>query len=186
MKKALFLFVFGLFVCAASVSAQPRPIGKKTEQKTEQNSTPKTPAPASFAAKYEGGMFGFDKKEKGTLKFDDTNRRIIFIGQNQKEMFSIPYKSMLVIYPQSKSVRSTTGTVVSVIPLPGAVLAGLIREKRRYLVVHFDDPDIDAKGVVNFKLDNKELLNAVIDALGEKAELTRRGAAYYRPKKDSK
>ncbi len=100
-------------------------------------------------------------------------------------MFSIPYKSMLVVYPQSRSVRSTTGTVVSAIPLPGAGLAGLIREKRRYLVINYDDPDVDAKGVVNFKLGNKELLNAVINTLGKKAELTQRGGAYYRPKEKS-
>ncbi len=185
MKKLMFLtfLMLSFFILA---DAQPRPMGKKTEEKLAQNSTPKTPVPASFVAKYEGGMFGFDKKETGTLKFDDINQRIIFSGKDQKEMFSIPYKSMLIIYPQSKSVRSTTGTVVSAIPLPGAVLAGLIREKRRYLVINFDDPDVDAKGIVNFKLDNKELLGAVITALGEKAELTKRGDAYYRPKKDSK
>lgn len=181
MRKLFYLFVFGLFVCAASVSAQVRPM-EKSEAKSETKTVQKTPAPASFTAKYEGGMFGFDKKETGTLKFDDINERMVFFGKDQKEMFSIPYKSMLIIYSQSKSVRSTTGTVISAIPLPGAGLAGLIRKKRRYLVINFDDPDVNARGLVNFKLDNKELLNSVIDTLGKKAEMSPRGDAYYRPK----
>ncbi len=184
MKKTMFLS-FLVFSFSVLANAQTRPAEKKTEPKSEQTSMPKTSAPASFQAKYEGGMFGFDKRETGTLKFDDINERLVFFGKSQKEMFSIPYKSMLVVYPQSRSVRSTTGTVVSAIPLPGAGLAGLIREKRRYLVINYDDPDVDAKGVVNFKLGNKELLNAVINTLGKKAELTQRGGAYYRPKEKS-
>jgi hypothetical protein len=182
MRKIIFLCL-ALLTFSIAAFAQPRPIEKKAELKTEQNNVPRTPAPSSFTAKYEGGMYGFSKKETGTLKFDDMNERIVFYGKNQKEMFAIPYKSMLVIYPQSRSVRSTTGTVVSAIPLPGAGLAGLLRSKRRYLVVNYDDPDVDAKGLVNFKLENKDLLESVIQTLGAKAELTRRGDAFYRPKK---
>lgn len=181
MRKLLYLFVFGLFVCAASVSAQVRPM-EKGEAGSATKAVQKTPAPSLFQAKYEGGMFGFDKKETGTLKFDDINERIVFFGKDQKEKFSIPYKSMLLIYPQSKSVRSTTGTVIQNLPLPGNVLGGLIREKRRYLVVNFDDPDVNAKGLVNFKLASKELLDSVVDTLGKKAEMSPRGDAYYRPK----
>ena len=128
-------------------------------------------------------MFGFNKKEEGTLKFDDENERLVFYGEDQKEKFHIPYKSVLVIYPQSKSVTSTTGNVVRHIPLPGAGLAGLIKEKRRYLVLHFDDPDVEAaKGVLNFKLEDKVLLDSVIQSLAGKAKLTQRGDAYYRPR----
>ncbi len=184
MRKVFYLFVFGLFICAANVSAQPRPMDK-TPAKTENESAPKTPAPTSFSAKYEGGIFGFDKKETGMLKFDDINERLVFMGKDQKEKFSIPYKSMLVVYPQSKSVRSTTGTVISAIPLPGAGLASLIRGKNRYLVINYDDPDVSARGIANFKLDNKALLASVIETLGEKAEMKSRGEAFYRPK-DSK
>ncbi len=117
------------------------------------------------------------------LKFDDDNQRLVFFGKDQKEKFSIPYKSVQVIYPQSRSVTSTTGQVVRNIPLPGAFLDTLIKEKRRYLVLHFDDPDVEARGLVNFKLDNKELLDSVLQSLAGKANLTQRGDAYYRPKK---
>jgi hypothetical protein len=118
----------------------------------------------------------------GTLKFDDTNSRLVFYGEDQKELFGIPYDAFTVIYPQSKAVTSTTGNVVKWIPLPGAGLAGFIKEKRRYLIIQFDDPDIDAKGTINFKVENKAMLDAVLLALADKAGLQQRGDAYYKPK----
>ena len=178
MKKLLFTLILSLFTCLSFVSAQPRPA-----EKTDTKSAVKTAAPTSFAAKYEGGMFGFTEKITGTLKFDDANERLVFFSKEGKEQFAMPYETLLLIHPQSRSVRSTTGTVVSAIPLPGAGLAGLIRAKRRYLIVHFNDPEVEARGVVNFKLDNKDLLESVIQTLGEKAKLTQRGDAFYRPKK---
>lgn len=177
MKKILLLAGF-LTMLSIGALAQPRPMEQK-----KPTQTPKTQAPASFEAKYEGGMFGYSSKETGTLKFDDFNSRLVFYGKDKIEKFSIPYGAMLVIYPQSQSVQSTTGAVASHIPLPGAGLLGFLREKRRYLVVQFDDPDVDAKGLINFKLANKELLDAVLSTLGEKAKLEQRGDAYYRPKK---
>ncbi len=159
----------------ATAFAQITPVEKAAEQKVVKL------APASVQAKYEGGMFGFGDHEKGTLKFDDTNERLVFFGKDQKEKFSIPYKSMLAIYPQSNSVRSNTGTVVSAVPYAG-IFGQFIKKKRRYLIVNFDDPDVNARGSVNFKIDDKVLLDSVIDTLGEKAKLTQRGDAYYRPK----
>jgi hypothetical protein len=58
-----------------------------------------------------------------------------------------------------------------------------MRKQNRYLVVQFDDPDADARGMINFRLDNKALLNQVIQTLGQKAKLTQRGDAYYRPRR---
>ncbi len=89
---------------------------------------------------------------------------------------------MLSVYTGTKSVRSGAGTAVSVIPLPGAGLAGLIREKRRYLVNHFSDADVEARGVANFKIENEQMRVAVIHTLGAKAKLTQRGDAYVRPR----
>lgn len=174
MKKILLAAIFVLSVSLLGF-AQPRPIDKSANPNTK-------PAPASFSAKYEGGLFGFNDKTEGTLKFDDENGRLVFFGKTQKEMFSIPFESLIVIYPNSDSVTSTTGNVVSHIPLPGAGLASLIKEKRRYLVLQFDDPDADVKGLVNFKLENKEILDSVIQSLGTKAKMTQRGDAYYRPR----
>lgn len=182
MKKLLSLLILTLLTGIVAVSTQPRPVDKNQPAKTVPSVSAARQTPTSFPVKYEGGMFGHEKKEEGTFKFDDMNERIAFYGKDGKEKFAIPYAAMLVVSAQSKSVRSATATAVSVIPLPGAGLAGLIREKRRYLAINYDDPDVDVKGVVNFKLANKELLASVIQTLGEKAKLLQRGEAYYRPK----
>ena len=177
MKSILYVAVFtAAFVIGGS--GQPRPV----ESRSAAPSATKVYAPAAVAVQYEGGMFGFNQKEKGQLKFDDTNERVVFFGDDGKEKFSIPYDAMVVIYPQSKSVTSTTGNVVSHIPLPGAGLAGFIKEKRRYLIMQIRDPDADVSGTVNFKLDSKELLDAVIAAIAAKARLEQRGDAYYKPR----
>jgi hypothetical protein len=176
MRKTLILLSLAFFVFTFNAGAQPRPIEAKPTPKAEIK-----PAPPSFTAKYEGGMFGYSKKEEGTLKFDDINERLVFFGADQKEKFAIPYDAMLVIYPQSQSVRSTAGTVVSVIG--GGPLGNLIREKRRYLIVHYQDVDVDAKGAVNFKIEDKDLLDSVLATLADKAEMSQRGDAYYKKRK---
>jgi hypothetical protein len=164
-----------VFLLALAAYAQPRPVDKTAVKAA--------PAPATFEAKYEGGLFGFSKKEEGTLKFDDENQRMVFLGKDGKERFGIPYKSLIVISPQSRSVTSNTGHIVGAVPVIGAgILGGFIKEKRRYMVIQFNDPDADASGTTSFKVDNKELLDSVIQTLGEKAKLTQRGDAYYRPR----
>ena len=174
MKQILLIAV--VLVFGGLTFAQPRPIETTKSANV-------AAAPGSFEAKYEGGMFGFSKKEMGTLTFDDDNARLVFFGQDQKEKFQIPYRSVHIIYPQSKSVTSTTGNVVKMVPLPGASLAGFLKEKRQYLIVHFDDPDIEAaEGVVGFKIESKELLDSVLVSLAGKAKLAQRGEAYYRKK----
>jgi hypothetical protein len=160
----------------SAVAFAQRPVGDDDSQKA------RVTAPASFEAKYEGGMFGYNQKETGSLKFDDTNTRIVFFGKDEKEKFSVPYNAMLVVYPNSESVTSTTGNVIKYIPLPGAGLASLLKEKRRYLVIQFDDPDVDVRGTISFRVEDKETLDVVVPALGDKAKLTQRGDAYYRPR----
>jgi hypothetical protein len=181
MKTLIFAFIFA--ICAFPVvSAQPRPIEKPTPVAAA--AVPIRPAPESFAARYEGGMIGFGKKETGTLKFDDLNERMVFFGADRQEKFALPYKSLLAIFPNEKKVTSTTGEVVGAVV--GSMLGDLIKEKRRYLVLQYDDPDVDAKGLANFKLETKELLDSVMKTLGEKAEMKQRGDAYYRPRPATK
>jgi hypothetical protein len=127
-------------------------------------------------------MFGYSKKETGTLKFDDANSRLVFFGKDQKEWFGIPYDALQVIYPHSQSVTATKGNVISAIPLPGSFLGGFIKKKRRYLVAQFADQDIEnARGTVSFKVEDQELLDSVLWTLSEKAKLKQRGDAYYKP-----
>jgi hypothetical protein len=140
----------------------------------------KLPTMTSVEVKYEGGLFGYSTKEKGMLKFDDDNERLIFFGKDQKEKFSIPYKSMIVVFPSSQTSSSTAGQVVGAIPLPGTSLARLISKTSRYLVIQFEDSDSDARGVTNFKIGKKEILAETIEAIGYKAKMKARGDAYYR------
>ena len=184
MKKlAAFALLFcGLFT--ASAFAQPRPADKSATSTTTPTTTKPNPAPQTISAKYQGGIFGYQQKMNGTLNFDDRNERLIFKNKDNKEIISIPYKSLLVIYPDTKSARSTTGTVISSVPTPYGVgvLGNFLKSKSRFLVIQFDDPDSDVKGLTSFKVDSKELLQSVIVSLGEKAKLKQRGDAYYRPR----
>jgi hypothetical protein len=172
MKKLLFI-TLALCFPAGIVYAQPRPVDR----------TPMvTNTPDSYAARYEGGIFGASGKQKGTLKFDDANLRLIFNREDGKEMFSIPYEALIVIYPDSKESVPQSGKVISHLPLPGAGLASLMNKSTKYANMTFDDPDIEVKGTASFRFDNKDNLLKFIDKLGAKAKMKQRGDAYYRPK----
>lgn len=154
------------------------------EQKPTTTSTgvsvPKPPpAPASVPAKYEGGVVGYAKAD-GTINFDDANRRLLFRDKKGKEMFSVGYDVVNAAWADSKSQRSTAGTVVShTVPFGG--LAGMfMKSKTRYLILQYRDPDTGATGAASFKLGSKELLASVLHTFGEKAGLTQRGDAYVR------
>lgn len=184
MKRILFLSSAIIFAFSVNAFAQPRPAEKKSP---ETKPVVQKAAPAAVEAKYQGGMFGYSEKEKGTLKFDDANERLIFFGKDGKEKFSIPYKAFLVVYPSSRKVQSGTGRAVSVIPVPGAGIGGMfMKKKKNYLIIQFRDPDADVRGTTSFLLDTDELLKSVVQTLGEKAKLTRRGDAYYRPSEPGK
>lgn len=174
MKK-LFILTLSLFFVATVAHAQPRPVEKST---TVPANTPDT-----FDARYEGGLFGTTSKEKGTLRFDDANERLVFSRKNEQgEMFSIPYDSLVVIYPDSKESVPQSSKVIQALPLPGAGLAGLRSKSTKYVNMSFDDPDIEAKGTASFRFDKKEMLIAFIAKLGQKANMVQRGDAYYRRK----
>lgn len=174
--KFLFCLLLLSLLFAVCINAQPRPI-----EKSQLPASPTRVYPESFAVKYQGGLFGYADTETGTLKLDDTNQRIVFLGKEGKEKFGIPYGSLLIVQPERKVTTATTGKVISAIPLPGAGAAGLIKEKKRYLLLHFDDPDVDAKGTASFKVEEKETLELLIEAIGVKAKLTPRGDSYFRP-----
>ncbi|HEX3101441.1 MAG TPA: hypothetical protein VHQ01_06615 [Pyrinomonadaceae bacterium] len=176
MKSIFFVVLFALCFSVA-VIAQPRPVEKSAKSEVKA-----PPAPASFEAKYEGGMIGYSGKIEGFLKFDDANQRLIFLGKDEKEIFGIPYDALLALYPQSQSVTTTTGNVISHIPIAGAGLGGFIKEKRRYMIIQYDDPDVNVRGTANFRIENKELLDSAIQTLADKAEMKQRGDAFYKPR----
>jgi hypothetical protein len=195
MKKTIFILAlssaFALNAAAQGVRDPKTTVqtDNKTAQATGQtgNQTgmnlPKPkPAPATFAAKYSGGLFGYSKKLDGTLNFDENNKRLVFRNKENKELFALPYKSFLVVSPSSKSVTPTAARVAGAVPILGAGLANFIKTKNRYLIVQFADPDSDVQGTASFKLSDKELLQSVIYSLGEKAEMKQRGDSFYRPR----
>ena len=101
--KFNYFATIAILALSAFVSAQPRAVDKSS------NPADVKPAPASFNAKYEGGVFGFEKKEEGVLRFDDANERLVFFGEDKKEKFGIPYDAFLIVSTSEKSVTSTTG-----------------------------------------------------------------------------
>lgn len=176
MKSIFFVVLFALCFSAA-IRAQPKPV--------ERTPLPIADTPDSYEAKYEGGLFGASLKEKGSLKFDDPNERVVFYRADGKEMFAIPYQALQTLFPDSKDGVSKSGKVISALPLPGAGLAGLINKNTKYANLTFDDPEIEAKGTAVFMFDDREHLMMFIDKLGAKAKMRQRGDAYYRPRTSS-
>src|SRR5712691_5989181 len=84
-------------ITAGAASAQrPRTVPQdKTEVTTN---VPPPPAPQTFNAKYEGGVFGYNKKMEGTLTFDDANQRLVFKNDKQKEILFITYNALTGAY----------------------------------------------------------------------------------------
>jgi len=146
--------------------------------------TAAAPAPQSVKAKYEGGVFGFNKAQTGTLSFDDASSRLVFRDKTGKEYISIPYRSIAAAHADTRSRRPTAASVIggaSLYTLP----ALFIRKKYRYLTMQFNDPDTQVQGVTSFKLDNKEILTSLLKAVAQKADLTPRGEAYVRATKNT-
>jgi hypothetical protein len=186
MKLSAVLILIGALAIGAYGQ---RPRTMEPEKADPAQPAPATPnAPQTFKAKYEGGIIGYTKKQDGTLTFDDTNRRLLFRDKLNKELLFIPYDAVLAAYPDTKSLRPTAATVVSSIPVPYGlnIPAAFIRKKYRYLTLHFDDPDTNVSGLTSFKVENKELLTSVLNALASKADLTQRGEGYIRKKNTAK
>ncbi|HEV2881925.1 MAG TPA: hypothetical protein VGX24_11660 [Pyrinomonadaceae bacterium] len=166
---------------ASSAAAQrSRTVSDPSDARKPATTTTTTaPAPQSVKVKYEGGIFGYNKKQTGTLNFDDESSRLVFRDKAQKEYLSIPYKSIAAAYADTQSRRPKAASVIgsaSLYTLP----ALLFKKKYRYLTMQFNDPDTQVQGVTSFKVDGKDLLASVLEAVARKAELTPRGEAYVR------
>ena len=58
----------------------------------------------------------------------------------------------------------------------------MIKKKKNYMIIQFEDPEVGAKGNLNFLLDTEEMTTAAINSLGQRAEMKPRGDAYIRSK----
>jgi hypothetical protein len=136
-------------VTAASGSAQ-RPRAIDTSGPADASKATPATAPQTMTAKYEGGIFGYNKTMEGTLSFDDTNQRLLF-RKDQKELFFIPYNAVNSAFADTQKRRPAAASVAQNIPYLGWPL-GLIKTKVRYLTLQYSDPDTRVSGVTSFKL----------------------------------
>src|SRR2546426_7387466 len=138
-------------------------------------------APQTVKAKYEGGVFGYNKKQEGTLSFDDANNRLVFRNDQQHEVLSIPYHSISQEFADTQSRRPKSATILGSVPMIyGPNPIGFIKTKNQYVTVQFYDPDSHAGGVTSFRVENKAICASVVSTLAEKAGLVQRGEIFVR------
>ena len=179
MRVISTLVLLGLLATAAFAQ---RPRSMEPDPAAKPQST--TPAPKSMKAKYEGGVFGYNKTMEGTLSFDDNNNRLLFKDKKPPKEISIPYESITSAFADTQKRRPAAASVARHIPLYG-IPAGFIKTKVRYLTLQYSDPDTKVEGTTSFRLDNKELLESVLVALADKAGMTRRGDIYIKKRSDT-
>jgi len=176
--------VIALVFCVAGIALAQRPRSTTTQDVTENSTTVPGPpaAPASVKAKYEGGVFGYNKKMDGTLNFDDVSNRFVFKDKTGKEILFIPYQSLTGAFGDTHKVQPGAATVAQNVPSIYALPARFIKTKVQYLTLQYSDPDSKVSGATSFKLDNKDILDSVLFTLANKSGLTRRGEVFVRKK----
>jgi len=176
MKLLAAVFLSGALL--TSIFAQrPRTMDPETSSKPAP-----PPAPKSFKAKYEGGVFGYNKTMEGTLSFDDANNRLIFKDKKSPKEIFIPYEAMTSVFADTQKRQPSAATVASQVPLIYSFPARFIKTKVQYLTLQYNDPDSKMTGITSFKLENKELLASVVTTIAAKANMTQRGDIYVKKK----
>jgi hypothetical protein len=170
-----------IMIACAALAQRPRAMTQDTAEPSTNMPPPPPAAPQTVTAKYEGGVFGYNKKMDGTLSFDDANQRLVFRDDKQKEILFVPYNALTGAYGDTHAVQPAAATVASHIPYVG-LPATLIKTKVRYLTLQYSDPDSNVNGVTSFRLENKDILDSVLNTLAGKAGLSRRGDVFVRKK----
>jgi len=178
MRTVLTLLLVGLMFSGV-VAQRPRSI--EPEEKTPAP----PPAPKSVKAKYEGGVFGYNKTMEGTLTFDDENERIVFKDKKPPKEIHIPYNAIASAFADTQKRRPAAASVASAVPVIFTLPARFIKTKVRYLTIQYSDPDTKVNGITSFRLENKEILASVVATLAEKAEMTKRGDIYVKKRDDT-
>lgn len=201
-SKSLSLLLLAAAVSPGAVFAQrtrqmgdaPKTVPPPQQQQTEQGPSdgqgkPKVMAPAPPAppkvvpAKYMGGFAGYRKKQEGMLTFDDRNQRLVFRDKNEKEVISISYDAVMVAFADSETRRLMGNGTQSVVLGAGGILALpslLFKKKFEYLTIQFEDPESYLKGVTQFKLKDKDIIDSMAYALAQRAGLVQQGQVYTR------
>ncbi len=172
-----------LFIAGISNPAVAQRPPAVTSQRPVESTARVPTASSTVKAKYEGGVLGYPQKREGTLNFDDANERLVFRDKQGAELFAIPYEAINAAYADTQS-RRPTGAVIAANSVPyGLGLPALfIKNKYRYLALHYRDTEARIVGTTSFKIDNKALLESTLNTLGTKANMTRRGEIFIRPR----
>jgi hypothetical protein len=169
-----------VMIAGTALAQRPRTMNQDKAEPTT-NVPPPPPAPPTVNAKYEGGVFGHNKKMEGTLNFDEANQRLVFRDAQHREIVSIPYNALTGAYGDTHAVRPSAATVASNIPYIG-LPASLIKTKVRYLTLQYSDPDSKVAGVTSFRLENKDILDSVLNTVAGKAGMIKRGDVFVKKK----
>ena len=177
MRFVLTLLLLGLMFTGA-YAQRPRTM------EPEEKAPAPPPAPTTVKAKYEGGVFGYNKTMEGTLTFDDDNERLLFKDKKTTKQIPIPYNAITSAFADSKKVQPAAASAASQVPIIFTYPAKFIKTKVRYLTIQYSDPDSKVSGITSFKIDNKELLESVVVTLAQKAGMTLRGDIYVKKRED--
>ena len=180
MKIISALLLLGVLLTGA-YAQRPRSMDPQPAAKPAPAVKP-APAPKTVNAKYEGGVFGYNKTMEGTLTFDDANNRLIFKDKKPPKEISIPYEAITSAFADSKKVQPAAATVAQNVPSIYSLPARFIKHKVRYLTLQFSDPDSKISGITSFKISDKDLLESVLVTLAEKTNMTLRGDVYVKKK----
>ena len=175
-----------LVLAAASLTVQaqrPRSVNDSSGT-TASTAAPPPTAPQTITVKYEGGVFGYNKKMDGTINFDDANNQLVFRNKEQREVFTIPYNSIASAFADTKSKRPIAADIASRASIFG-LPALLIKKKFRYLTLQYNDADTRINGTTSFKMENADILNSALYTLAQKANLKQRGDVYVKQRKDN-
>lgn len=186
-----------LLMLAAGLAFGQRPraatAAEESSKPQEEMSAAKTqpkpaPAPKIAKAKYMGGYFGLRQKQEGTITFDDRNRRMVFRDKEEREVLSLSYDAVVAAFADSEE-RRTMGDGTKTVVMSTAGILGLpallLKKKFEYFTIQYKDPDTDIEGTTQFKMKDKELINSMVYALAQKADLVQRGQIYVRRKATS-
>jgi hypothetical protein len=175
------MLVLVLILASAGYSQRPRTLEPEPATKTAPS-----PAPTTVKAKYEGGVFGYNKTMEGTLTFDDSNNQLLFKDKKSPKEIHIPYEALTSAFADTQKRQPKAATVASAVPLIYGLPAHFIKTKVRYLTLQYSDPDSKQYGVTSFKLENKDVLASVLARLVEKTGMTQRGDIYVKKKEVGK
>ena len=201
VRKPISLLVLAAAVSPGAAFAQrtrqvgdaPKPVPPPAEQQQQETQdgkpVPKVqvpappPPPKVVPAKYMGGFASYRKKQEGMLTFDDRNQRLVFRDKSEKEVISISYDAVMVAFADHETRRLMGSGTQSVVLGTGGILAlpGLLFKKKfEYLTIQFEDPETYLKGVTQFKLKDKEIIDSMAYALAQRAGLVQQGQIYTR------